>query len=51
MKRAPKIVPTSIAEVFGILKTGRPPLSLADMDAAVADEARRQAEALRARNP
>ncbi len=51
MKRAPHFAPTKIADVFGFLKTNRPPLTIAEMDAAVAAEARRQVIAAKIRKP
>jgi AbrB family looped-hinge helix DNA binding protein len=43
LKATPAFPETSIEAVFGCLKPKGPPLSLADMDAAVAKEAKRRA--------
>ena len=43
LRRAPLFEPTDMDSVFGVLKTNRPPMSIEEMDAAVAAEARRRA--------
>ena len=43
LKASPIFPPKTMDEVFGMLRYDGPPLSLEDMDAAVAEEARRRA--------
>ena len=43
LRRAPLFKPTTVQDVYGMLKSDRPPVSLEDMDAAVAREAARHA--------
>ena len=43
LRRAPLFTPTDMESVFGVLKSNRPPMSIEEMDAAVAAEARRRA--------
>jgi AbrB family looped-hinge helix DNA binding protein len=40
LRQAPAFAPTAPDQVFGLLATGRPPVSLEDMDAAILTEAR-----------
>jgi AbrB family looped-hinge helix DNA binding protein len=42
LRPAPLFAPSDPAEVFGSLKTSGPPLTIEEMDAAVAAEARRR---------
>jgi AbrB family looped-hinge helix DNA binding protein len=43
LRRAPLFKPTRPEDVFGMLKSDRPPVSLEEMDEAVAREAKRHA--------
>lgn len=43
LRRAPLFAPTDMESVFGVLKANRPPISIEEMDTAVAAEARRRA--------
>jgi len=42
LRQAPAFAPTTPDQVFGLLATGGPPVSLDDMDAAVLAEARKR---------
>jgi AbrB family looped-hinge helix DNA binding protein len=42
LRQAPAFAPTTPDQVFGLLATGRPPVSIEDMEAAVLAEARKR---------